>query len=111
MVGCHLELECLGMIVYGQWGQRMKTKVCLPTLDPWDSDDFTLLASLMPYDDNDCIYDNGCVGIMRWWVFIDVMTMTGKFLAVSVFQFLDFFWYSHYAARFMPESFFSWVAS
>ena len=70
------------MVVCGQWGQRMKIKVCLSTLDSWDFDDFTLIASFMPYDDDDCIYGNGCVGIMKWWVAIDVMIMIGKLLVV-----------------------------
>ena len=81
MVGCHLELECFIMIVYGQWGQTMKTKICVPTFDSWDFEIFTLLTSLMPYDDDYYIYDNGCVGIMKW-VVIDVMTMTGNLLAI-----------------------------
>ena len=33
----------------------MKTEVCFSTLDSWDLDDFTLIDSFMPYDDDDCI--------------------------------------------------------
>ena len=33
----------------------MKTKVCLSTLDSWDFDDFTLIASFISYDNDDFI--------------------------------------------------------
>ena len=79
MVGNHLKLKCLEMIVYGQWGQRMEAKICvlfliLGTLMilPW-------FALSMTYDDDDFICGKECVGIMDWWVFIDIMLWLGIF--------------------------------
>ena len=34
------------------------------TLDSWNLDDLTLIALFMTYDDDDCICDKECVGIM-----------------------------------------------
>ena len=49
----------------------MRTKVCLSTLDSWNFDDFYLDYFIMPYDDDDGIYVEWRVGIMKWWVIND----------------------------------------